>query len=206
MNWMSVSAVRSIEAVAVLASLSSVWLTIRRHISCWPVGLVGVAAYFGLFVRERLYADAVLQVVYFAQGVYGWYAWRRDERRAEPPIRTLSMRWRLLLAAGLAAVAWGTGGVLAHHSDAVAPYWDAAASTTSLAANQLLTRRYLENWALWIAVDIVYVGLFFWKGLYMSAGLYVLFLVMAGMGLGRWLRELRAQVVMRVPAAAPAAP
>jgi len=55
-------------------------------------------------------------------------------------------------------------------------------------------------------VDIVYVGLFFWKGLYMSAGLYVLFLVMAGMGLRRWLRELRAQVVMRVPAAAPAAP
>lgn len=203
MNWMST--VSPLEAVAVLASLVSVWLTVRRHISCWPVGLLGVAAYFGLFVRERLYADAGLQVVYFAQGVYGWYAWHRDDRRAEPPVRTLSMRWRLVVAAGLTAVAWGTGGVLAHHTNAVAPHWDAAASTTSLTANQLLTRRYLENWVLWIAVDIVYVGLFLWKGLYMSAGLYVLFLVMAGAGLQRWLRELRAQVDMQAPEAAPAA-
>lgn len=185
-----------LEALAVIASLLSVWLTIHRRISCWPVGLVAVAAYFGLFARERLYADAALQVIYFAQGVYGWHAWHRDERRAAPPIRTFSIRWRLILMAVLAAVAWGTGALLAQRTDAAAPHWDAAASATSLAANQLLTRRYLENWVLWIAVDVVYVGLFSWKGLYLSAGLYVLFLVMAAAGLRRWMQERRMQVAM----------
>lgn len=178
------------------ASLLSVWLTIKRRIACWPVGLVGVAAYFGLFLRERLYADGALQIIYFAQGVYGWYSWHRDERQSAPPIRTLSTQWRLAFAAVLAAVAWGTGSLMARHTDASAPHWDATASATSLAANQLLTRRYIENWLLWIAVDVVYVGLFSWKGLYLSAALYALFLAMAGAGLRRWLQERRAQAVM----------
>jgi nicotinamide mononucleotide transporter len=188
-----VTAVSPLEALAVLASLLSVWLTIQRRISCWPVGLVGVTTYCALFVRERLYADAALQLVYFAQGVYGWYSWHRDERRSEPRIRTLPARWRLIFAIALAATAWGTGAFLARRTDAVAPHWDAAASATSLAANQLLTRRYIENWVLWIAVDVVYVGLFSWKGLYMSAALYVLFLGMAVAGLRRWVRERRAR-------------
>jgi nicotinamide mononucleotide transporter len=102
----------------------------------------------------------------------------------------------LAFAAVLAAVAWGTGSLIARHTDASAPHWDAAASATSLAANQLLTRRYIENWLLWIAVDVVYVGLFSWKGLYLSAALYALFLAMAGAGLRRWLQERRAQAVM----------
>ena len=182
-----------LEALAVMASLLSVWLTIHRRISCWPVGLVGVAAYFGLFVRERLYADAALQIIDFAQGVYGWHAWHCDERQSAPPIRALSMRWRLTLAVVLGVVALGTGSLLARHTDAAAPHWDAAASTTSLAANQLLTRRYIENWVLWIAVDVCTWGSF-WKGLYMSASLYALFLVMAAAGLRRWVHERRTQV------------
>jgi nicotinamide mononucleotide transporter len=188
------SAVSPLETLAVVASLLSVWLTVRRRIACWPVGLVGVAAYFALFVRERLYADAALQLIYFAQGVYGWHSWHRDELRSAPPIRTLSMRWRLVFTVGLAAVAWGTGTLLARGTNAAAPHWDAAASATSLAANQLLTRRYIENWVLWIAVDVVYVGLFYWKGLYMSAALYAIFLALAGAGLRRWLLERHARV------------
>src|SRR5215211_4690983 len=112
-----------LEFLAVVASLLAVWLTVRRRIACWPVGLVGVAAYLALFVRERLYADAALQVVYFAQGVYGWAAWRRDERRAEPPVRVLPAAWRAALAVALGAVAWGTGAGLARHTDAAAPHW-----------------------------------------------------------------------------------
>jgi nicotinamide mononucleotide transporter len=191
-----ISAPTSIEALAVAASLLSVWLTIHRRISCWPVGLVGGAAYFARFVRDRLYADAALQVIYFAQGVYGWYSWHDDERQAAPPIRTLSTRWLLTFMVGLAAVAWGTGSLLARYTDAVAPHWDAAASATSLTANQLLTRRCIENWVLWIAVDVVYVGLFLWKGLYLSAALYGLFFIMAAAGLRRWVHEQRAQLTL----------
>jgi nicotinamide mononucleotide transporter len=181
-----------IEAFAVLASLCSVWLSVRRHILTWPTGILGVSAYFVVFLRERLYADMGLQVLFLVQCSYGWWAWRRIEQRAEPPIRVLSARRRAGLVVGVVAAAWGVGTLLARYTDAAAPYWDAAASVLSITANQLLARRLLENWVLWIVADVLYIGIFTWKGLYLSAGLYALFLAMVVAGLRRWTREYAA--------------
>jgi nicotinamide mononucleotide transporter len=168
-----------------------VWLTVRRHVACWPVGLVGVLAYLFVFVRARLYADAGLQVVYLAQGVYGWWAWTRDVRRAEPPVRALGGRARLALSVLVAAASLALGAGLAARTDAAAPYADAALSVGSLAANQLLTRRLVESWVLWVLVDVGYVWLFAAKGLHVSAVLYAVFLAMAAAGLRDWARALR---------------
>jgi len=181
-----------IEVLAVLASLCSVWLSVRRHILTWPTGILGVSAYFVVFLRERLYADMGLQVLFFVQCSYGWWAWRRSEQRAEPPIRLLPARLRVALVAGVVAAAWGAGTLLARYTDAAAPYWDASASVLSITANQLLARRLLENWVLWIVADVLYVGIFTWKGLYLSAGLYAIFLAMVVAGLRRWAREYAA--------------
>ncbi len=178
-----------IEILAVVATLASVWLSVRRNILTWPTGMVGVSAYFVVFLRERLYADMALQVLFFAQCSYGWWAWRRSEQRAGPPIRTLSGSNRVLVAAGVAAVAWTAGALLSGYTDASAPYWDATASVLSITANQLLARRLLENWVLWIVADTLYVGIFAWKSLYLSAALYALFLWMVIAGLRRWTRE-----------------
>ncbi len=178
-----------IEILAVVATLASVWLSVRRNILTWPTGIVGVSTYFVVFLRERLYADMVLQVLFFVQCSYGWWAWRRSEQRAEPPIRTLSARGHAVVAVGVAAVAWIAGTLLDRYTNASAPYWDAAASVLSITANQLLARRLLENWVLWIVADTLYVGIFAWKGLYLSAALYALFLGMVIAGLRRWTRE-----------------
>jgi nicotinamide mononucleotide transporter len=181
-----------IEILAVVATLASVWLSVRRSILTWPTGIVGVSAYFVVFLRERLYADMALQVLFFVQCSYGWWAWHRSEQRAEPPIRTMSARRRAVVGAGVAAGAWITGALLARYTDASAPYWDATASVLSITANQLLARRLLENWVLWILADTLYVGIFAWKGLYLSAALYALFLGMVIAGLRRWTREYEA--------------
>jgi nicotinamide mononucleotide transporter len=178
-----------IEVLAVVATLASVWLSVRRNILTWPTGIIGVSAYFVVFLRERLYADMGLQVLFFVQCSYGWWAWHRSEQRAEPPIRTLSARGRVLVAIGVAAVAWIAATLLDRHTNASAPYWDATASVLSITANQLLARRLLENWVLWIIADALYVGIFAWKGLYLSAALYALFLGMVIAGLRRWTRE-----------------
>jgi nicotinamide mononucleotide transporter len=178
-----------IEVVAVLATLASVWLSVRRNILTWPTGIVGVSAYFVVFLRERLYADMALQVLFFVQCSYGWWAWHRGEQLAEPPIRTLSARGRVAVAAGVAAVALIVGTLLDRNTNAAVPYWDATASILSITANQLLARRLLENWVLWIVADAVYVGIFAWKGLYLSAALYALFLGMVVVGLRRWTWE-----------------
>ena len=185
---MSMSAV---EVVAVVATLLSVWLSVRRNILTWPTGIVGVSAYFVVFLRTRLYADMTLQLLFFIQCIYGWWAWRRSTQRAEPPIRTLSMRGRAAVVLGVAALAWLAGTLLTRYTDASAPYWDATASVLSLTANQMLARRLLENWVLWIVADALYVGIFTFKGLYLSAGLYALFLAMVIAGLRRWTREYR---------------
>lgn len=181
-----------IEILAVVATLASVWLSVRRNILTWPTGIIGVSAYFVVFLRERLYADMALQVLFFVQCSYGWWAWHRSEQRAEPPIRTLSARGRVVVLSGVATVAWIAGTALARYTNASAPYWDATASVLSITANQLLARRLLENWVLWIVADALYVGIFVWKGLHLSAALYALFLGMVIVGLRRWTREYRA--------------
>jgi nicotinamide mononucleotide transporter len=180
-----------IEVLAVVATLLSVWLSVRRNILTWPTGIVGVSAYFVVFLRTRLYADMGLQVLFFVQCCYGWWAWRRSQQRAEPPIRKLSSRGRAAVIAGVATLSWIVGTLLARYTDASGPYADATASVLSITANQLLARRLLENWVLWIVADALYVGIFLWKGLHLSAGLYALFLGMVIVGLRRWTREYR---------------
>ncbi len=181
-----------IEVLAVAATLASVWLSVRRNILTWPTGIIGVSAYFVVFLRARLYADMALQVLFLVQCSYGWWAWRRSEQRAEPPIRTLSTRGRITVVAGVGLLAWLAGTLLTRYTDASAPYWDASASALSVTANQLLARRLLENWVLWIIADALYVGIFAWKDLRLSAALYALFLGMVIAGLRRWTREYRA--------------
>lgn len=177
-----------VELAAVLFSLLSVVLTIRKRVSAWPVGLLGVAAYFVVFQGARLYADMALQVVFFAQGVYGWYAWAATGTTEEDPtdIRVLSPgeRGTVMLAVLAATLLIGTG--LARFTDASLPYLDSLLAAMSLTANLLLARKVLENWALWIAADVLYVGLFAGKGLWLSSGLYAGFLVLATLGLLRW--------------------
>jgi nicotinamide mononucleotide transporter len=180
-----------LELTAVVASALAVWLSVRRRVATWPVSIVAVSAYLVVFVRERLYADAALQIVFLAQSAYGWWAWTGAERRAEPPVRLLSLGWRIATIAAIVLGAGAVGALLDRHTDAAAPYWDAAASTASLTANQLLARRVLENWLIWMAADVVYIGLFTWKGLWASALLYVAFLGMCVAGLVRWTREYR---------------
>jgi len=193
--------VSPIEGVAVAATLLSVWLSVRRNILTWPTGIVGVSAYFVVFLRTRLYADMALQVLFFVQCGYGWWVWHRGEQRAEPPIRLLSSRGRVALGGFVVAVALLAGTLLDRYTNAAAPYWDASASVLSITANQLLARRVLENWVLWIVADALYVGIFAWKSLYLSAALYALFLGMVVAGLLRWAREYRG-LEGRVPAGA----
>ena len=188
------------ELTAVAFSLACVLLALREHVLTWPAGLIGVAAYFLVFKDARLYADMVLQVIFFAQGVYGWAYWSRrrrgsltsDSRDQYVPIRSLSARGRLVTVVAICLLALAVGSALAQWTDASAPYVDSTLSSLSLVANALLARKLIENWIAWVVADVGYIGLFMWKGLGLSAALYVLFLALAVAGWLRWRREMRA--------------
>lgn len=176
------------EIVAVAFSLACVWLAMQRHILNWPAGIIAVSAYFWLFYEIRLYADMALQLVFFVQGIYGWYNWKQGSEDKITPVY-LGNPQRLLYAALIIAFA-GTGALLLiRFTDASTPYADALAATVSLAANWLMARKKIENWILWISADLIYILLFAYKELYLSSGIYVVFLILSIKGLISWSRE-----------------
>ena len=179
------------EVLAVVFGIVSVYLSSREHIWSWPTALVNVGLYFVVFYEAKLYADMGLQVVYFGLSLYGWYEWlyggaNRTELHVSRTTRPLGVR--LLVIGVVCAAVLGT--LLARFTDAALPYVDSATTSTSLVAQWMMTRKILENWAVWMAVDVVYVGMFIYKHLYLTAGLYTVFFVLAVMGYVQWKRSL----------------
>lgn len=171
--------------------IACVWLTARRNIWNWPVGLLNNAFFFLLFWWAKLYGDAVLQGVFAVLGVYGWWAWARADARAVTVRRATAREWAVLLPltvlGTVLAARW-----LATHTDSPVPRWDALVLCLSLAATYAQARKHLESWWLWIAVDVISVPLYVVRRLYPTAALYALFLVLCFVGMRAWTRELAA--------------
>lgn len=179
-----------IEIIAVVFSLACIWLAVKKHPLNWPVGLLGVAAYMVLFWQVKLYADMLLQLVFIAQGIYGWYNWlKRKDSEAEIRVSYLSNRQRVFYAVLIPSIAFAWSYVLVQYTDASTPYIDAFVATLSLVANWLMAKKKTDNWALWILADAIYVGLFWYKELYLSSGIYVIFLILASKGLIEWNKK-----------------
>lgn len=180
-----------LEPTAVAFGILSVWLSTRQHIVSWPTALVNVALYFVIFQQHKLYADMGLQVFYFGLSCYGWYQWKYGgaNRSALPVTRATVRHAVVLVPIGIAGAA-ALGFLLARTTDAALPWVDSAATMTSLIAQWMMTRKLLENWVIWVAVDVVYVGMFLFKGLLLTAGLYAVFLVLAAIGYVQWRRTL----------------
>ena len=177
-----------LESVAVAFGIVSVWLSTREHLLSWPTAIVNVALYFVVFRAARLYADMGLQLVYLVLSVYGWYEWRfGGTDRSELPVTRATRRHagRLGGLAVIGTLALGT--LLARTTDAALPYLDSALTVTSLCAQWMMTRKLVENWLVWIVADIAYVAMFVSKGLWLTAGLYAVFLVLAVSGYRSWL-------------------
>ena len=179
------------EIVGVLFGLLSVYLTVRRSIWCWPAGIVSVLAFMLLFYEIKLYADMCLQVFFLVTSVQGWYLWLHDgDQRTPLPITRLTRGQVVVLSVALVACVSAVGYVFDTYTDAHIPFWDASTSGLSVLAQLLLVRKKLESWYLWVAVDLLSIGIYAYKQVYLTASLYVLFLVLATMGLIAWRRSL----------------
>ncbi|NBZ89855.1 nicotinamide riboside transporter PnuC [Stagnihabitans tardus] len=185
---------RTIEIAASLCGLANVVLIIRRSLWNYPFGLVMVTLYAWIFYDAKLYSDALLQVLFFVIQVFGlwWWISGRTATGALIVLRLSARQWRQVLAATALGVAlWGWA--MAELTDAALPWWDAAIAGLSLAAQVLLSRRYLENWIFWIAVDVLAIGVYLAKDLQPTAVLYTLFLGLAIKGLADWRATWRKQ-------------
>jgi len=190
-----------LEAVSVVTGALCVWLTVRENVWNFPLGLANVATFCVVFFGARLYADAGLQVVYFVLTVIGWHLWLHGGTgRTALRVSRVGGREAAAVAVAGFALTFVLWRVLSHVGGS-ASFFDALTTSLSLCAQWLLNRKYVESWYAWIAADLVYVPLYAWKELYLTAGLYAVFLVMAVLGLRRWRATWHAG---RVPAPHPA--
>ena len=187
------SPVTGLELLAFVLSLAMVVGNIRVNVVAWPLAIAASLLYFVLFWDSRLYGEAGLQIFFALVAGWGWWQWQRG-RAADGSmlrVRCLSGRGRLALLAAV-ALAWpALGALLRQTTDTDVPWWDALPTAGSVAGQWLLGRKYVENWPVWVAVNAVSIGLFAWKGLWLTAVLYALFLLLALWGWRAWLQRAR---------------
>jgi nicotinamide mononucleotide transporter len=183
-----------LEFAAVIASALGVWLTTQRKLSSWPVVLLACLLYALVFHREKLYSDMLLQFVFGAFAVYGWWHWQLGIKE-EGSVRVERLSWQGLAAGIILGIAGSAllGTLMARYTDAALPHIDASLSSFSLVAQFWSTRKHLANWWLWIVVDVIYTGVFVYKDLYLTAALYAFFVSLAVVGLRAWRTALREQ-------------
>ena len=183
-----------LEYAAAALGIVNVALVVRRTIWNYPFGIAMVSLYFFVFFEARLYSDALLQIFFLVVQVYGWRNWLQAKAATgDIPVRLLTMRERLAWIAAIVAASSCWGLAMDRVTDAAAPVVDAFVAGMSIGAQILMARRYLENWMLWILVDIVAIGLYWSRDLQLTAGLYFIFLLLSIAGLRQWAAHRREQ-------------
>ena len=179
-----------LEILAFGLSIAMVVCNIRVNVLAWPLAIAASLLYFLLFWKSRLYGDASLQIFFAAAAGWGWWQWLRgtDAQGQALRVRALGTRGRTGVLVAI-AIAWpATALFLSRFTDTDVPWWDAFPTAASVVGQWLLGRKYVENWPVWIAVNVVAIGLFAYKGLWLTVVLYALFVLMSLYGWRAWQR------------------
>ncbi len=179
------------EIIATITGIVGVSLQAKERILAWPFVLVSVAVSAYIFFCSKLYSDFGLHVIYIFLNIYGWDIWSRREGTEEVTstlvLSSRGLMWSVLTTIVLTAV---LGYTMLTYTDADLPYFDAFTTSGSLVAQYLLAKKYLQNWWLWILVDIVAIPVYLYKGLYIIAGLFLVYLFISIYGYVNWKRKL----------------
>ncbi len=199
MTWFGMS---WIEILGFVSGAACVLLAARQNIWNWPIGIANNIFYIIVFLRSGLYADSGLQVFYIVISIYGWWRWLHAETGAlqQPVTRTRRQIW--LVLAVLTPLAWaGLYQLLHRFTNSTVPLCDSLTTALSLTAQYMMGRKLIENWIVWIVADVIYIGLYIYKALYLTSALYAIFIVMCVMGYRGW-RESLARTAAEEPALA----
>lgn len=154
----------------------------------WPLAFLSSVMYGFVFADAGLFAECALQAFFAVTALWGWWQWLRGRDDAGQTLlpRALGKRVAIALMAASAIAVPALALFLMHFTSSNVPWWDALPTVLSLAATYLLGRKYVANWPLWIVVNLISMGLFAYKGLWLTVGLYALFAVMAALGWKAW--------------------
>lgn len=195
-----------LELVAFVLALWMVACNMRVNPLAWPLAIVSSALYGLLFLDSKLFGEAGLQVFFIVMALWGWWQWLRGTGADGAPlaVQRLAPRARVAVLAAL-AVAWpALAWLLSSATSSDVPWGDAFPTALSVIGQWLLGRKYLENWLAWLVVNVVSVGLFASKGLWLTVVLYGLFAVLSVAGWRAWARMVAPPPAAKRPAQAAA--
>jgi len=176
----------ALEWTATLTGFLCVYLAAKQHILNWPISIISVCTYAYIFFHSKLYGDATLQIYFLGTAVYGWYYWNKITKQDQKPIASLDKRQWLFTICGILVLTATLGTLLDRFTDTDVPYADGFCTAMSFVAQFLMTRKVLQNWLLWIIVDICYIPLYIHKNLILTAVLYLAFTIIAWNGYRNW--------------------
>ena len=181
-----------LQIVGVALGLLYLWLEYKANIWLWVVGMLMPCVHCILYYKSGLYADSAMQAYYIVAGLYGLGVWLAGRKRTEKPLKIANIPVRLVVPLVLiytvlhAAIYF----VLVRFTDSSVPFWDAMTTAMSMVAMWLLSRKYIEQWLVWLVVDAVTVVLYIYKGIPFTAGLYMLYTSLAVVGYLRWRKMM----------------
>lgn len=183
-----------LEIFSVIISVIGVALTIKRSMWCWLFNFLAFILYAYLFYEYKLYGETILQFLFIMVNFYGFYQWLKGKQqdheiRIEPIAIKLVVGQMILAAVGGFVFGWS----LHHFTDAALPWLDSQLAAFSLLATYWTSRKHIATWILWVFVDIIYVGMFIHKDLFLTAGLYAAFVAMAAFGWWQWTQVKQKQ-------------
>lgn len=189
-----------LQLTGIALGLLYLWLEYRADIRLWIVGLIMPVVHGVLYYRSGLYADCSMQAYYVLAGLYGWAVWQRSRNRNIPTDRTTGTSFAIahtpvrlipVLAGAYGIVHVGIYWVLVCFTNSTVPFWDSFTTALSVVAMWMLSRKYAEQWLVWLVVDLTTVGLYCYKEIPFTAGLYLLYSALAVAGYLRWNRQIR---------------
>ena len=187
--WDQVVAMSPWEFVAVLLSVAYLVLAARENIWCWLCAFISTNIYVLLFWNESLLMESALNGYYIAMAAYGWWQWRGKSVKRNLAISTWSQRKHLLVIAGVLFLAGLSGTFLSQYTAAAWPYVDSFTTWGAVVTTWMVAHKVLENWIYWFVIDAVSIPLYIERGLYLTAALFVMYLVIVVHGYFTWARE-----------------
>lgn len=183
-----------LEVAGVISGLLCVYLAAKNIIWNWPLAIISVAIYIFIFYDTHLFADMGLQVYFLVINIYGWYFWSHKKSTTKTPVTLIKQREVLLSLLAIIIFTFLLGWLLFNHTTASYPYLDSFCTACSIVAQFFMARKVLQNWLLWIFVDIIYVGVYLFKGLHLTAVMYAVYVVLALIGYLDWKKDYKKQV------------
>jgi len=191
---LALTALQWLEALAVVLAILYLLLAIRQNIWCWAAAAVSTSLYLHIMARAGLYMESALQLFYLAMAAYGWYEWRHGGAGdTELKVSTWRRRHHVYAIGGVLLMVMVSGGLLSRYSSAALPFVDSFTTWGAVVATFMVARKILENWLYWFVIDAVSIGLYLNRGLYFTAALFAVYLVMIVFGYRAWRASMRAQ-------------